>query len=145
MAKAFNVDIKGLKQLQAKFASLPKRVREEVSEELRSTAQNIVGDAKKNFRSQVNTRSGNGYNRIYFNGKDLNFSVFGQAKYAPYLEFGTGKNVRVPSGLESYAAQFKGRGQRKNNIKARPHLFPAFFKYKATAFRNIQRVLNSID
>jgi len=145
MAKAFNIQVKGLKELQAKFNSLPKRVREEVSGQLELGAQNIVKDAKKNLRSQVNTGSGTAMRLITYTGKDLSYSVTAAANYSPYLEFGTGKGVRIPSGLDNYASQFKGRGVRKNNMKARPYLFPAFFNQKVLVFRNIQKVLKSLD
>lgn len=41
--------------------------------------------------------------------------------YAPYVEFGTGKYVRVYPGYEAYAWQFKGRGIREVNLRARPY------------------------
>lgn len=46
-------------------------------------------------------------------------------RYAPYVEFGTGDFVSVPSNLTDYALQFKGRGLRKVNNRARPYFFPA--------------------
>lgn len=46
-------------------------------------------------------------------------------KYAPYVEFGTGDLVSVPSDLTDYAIQFKGKGIRKVNNRARPYFFPA--------------------
>jgi hypothetical protein len=50
--------------------------------------------------------------------------------YAPYIEFGTGDLVKIPAGLEEYAAQFKGRGIRKVNLPARPAVFPSFEEEK---------------
>src|SRR6185436_13684216 len=39
---------------------------------------------------------------------DLEWNVLSNQVYSPYLEFGTKSKTRIPSGLESYAAQFKG-------------------------------------
>lgn len=46
-------------------------------------------------------------------------------RYAPYVEFGTGTLVRVASDLSEYASQFRGKGIRKVNLRARPYFFPA--------------------
>lgn len=51
-----------------------------------------------------------------------------KAKYSPYVEFGTGRKVKLDDlkklGFpESYAAQFKGKGIREVNLPARPFFF----------------------
>lgn len=49
------------------------------------------------------------------------------SSYAPYQEFGTGGLVSIPSELTEEAAQFKGKGIRKVNMRAQPFFFaPAF-------------------
>ncbi len=47
--------------------------------------------------------------------------------YGPYVEFGTGSKVNVPTELKDYAMQFKGAGIRNVNTRAQPYLYPAFF------------------
>jgi len=42
--------------------------------------------------------------------KTLFKSVFSSVRYAPYVEFGTKGNARIPSGYEAFAAQYKGKG-----------------------------------
>jgi hypothetical protein len=64
------------------------------------------------------------------------------AKYAPYVEFGTGGMVEIPKGLESEAAQFKGRGIRKVNMKAQPFFFSPFFEEKNNLLKRIQKLLD---
>jgi HK97 gp10 family phage protein len=55
-------------------------------------------------------------------------SVVGtDVQYAPYVEFGTGRMVNVPSELQEYAMQFKGAGIRQVNTRSQPYLYPAFF------------------
>jgi hypothetical protein len=51
------------------------------------------------------------------------------AEYSAYVEFGTGGLVDVPTGLEGYAMQFKGKGIRQINLAPRPFFFPAAFKH----------------
>jgi HK97 gp10 family phage protein len=58
-----------------------------------------------------------------FGGK-ITFSVV----YAPFVEFGTGGTVLIPSGWETFASQFKGKGIKTINLPPRPFLLPAFEK-----------------
>ena len=62
--------------------------------------------------------------------------------YAPYVEFGTGGLVNIPPGLEAYAAQFKGRGLRRVNLRARPFLFPAAESERRNYESNIKKILS---
>ena len=57
-------------------------------------------------------------------GGKITFSI----NYAPYVEFGTGGKVVVPTGWEAFAMQFKGAGVRTVNLRPRPYLLPAFEK-----------------
>lgn len=52
------------------------------------------------------------------------------AQYAPFVEFGTGTRVDVPSELNAYAKQYQGRGVKQVNIPARPFFYPAVFKQR---------------
>ena len=54
----------------------------------------------------------------------LNYEVVAPIKYAPYVEFGTGGNVSIPPGFESFAQQFFVSGKGRN--RAQPFLIPAF-------------------
>lgn len=142
MAKAFQIEVRGLKQLQDKFKRLPKEIQEDIAEELRTGAALIEQDAKT---LAPRNKAGNGgtlVQSINSLGSGLSWRVIAKAKYSPYVEFGTGSRVRVPSGVQSYAAQFKGSGRRKNNSLAQPFLFPALFKNKPLIYRNIREALN---
>ena len=94
------------------------------------TCQNIVRKAMRfapvNFgflRASVGTNAtGGGMSaEVWAGGSGKGVNVH----YAPYVEFGTGDHVSVPKELMDYAIQFKGRGIRKVNNKARPYFFPA--------------------
>lgn len=55
-------------------------------------------------------------------------AIYAEAKYAPYVEFGTGRRVSLVEldkiGIpHSYAAQFKGQGIREVNLGSRPFFF----------------------
>jgi hypothetical protein len=56
--------------------------------------------------------------------------MYANAPYAAFLEFGTGGSVSVPDGWQDLAIKFKGKGKKRINLRARPHLIPAFYKAK---------------
>lgn len=71
----------------------------------------------------------------------LNFAVEVGAKYAPYVEFGTGTGVVVPEEVQEYAYQFKGKGEKLINIPARPFFFPAYFKHRDELIKSMQETI----
>lgn len=124
MAKTFFAfEVEGLDEVLKGLDQLEKNVIEEVDGELEASAAKISRDAK----SAVPKDTGLLSNAIsYTKVGDYDFEVVAQKEYAPYVEFGTGGMVDVPSGLEDYAIQFKGQGIRQVNLPARPYLFPAY-------------------
>jgi hypothetical protein len=66
------------------------------------------------------------------------------AAYAPYVEFGTGTKVKVPSELSDFAAQYKGDGIKEVNLPARPFFYPEVFKQRTELPKNIERTLKKL-
>jgi len=63
------------------------------------------------------------------------------AAYAPYVEFGTGTKVKVPSELNNFAKQYKGDGVKEVNLPARPFFYPEVFRQRTELPKNIERTL----
>lgn len=63
------------------------------------------------------------------------------AEYSPYVEFGTGTRVKVPSELSAFASQYKGDGIKEVNLPARPFFYPAVYKQRQELPKNIERTL----
>jgi HK97 gp10 family phage protein len=120
---AITANISGLKDLEKKLSKLSKATEDTTANEINNSAINIMRNAKRN----VVVDNGFLRNSISFEPlSKLTYTVEAKAKYAPYVEFGTGGLVTIPSGYEQYAAIFKGKGIRKVNLRARPFLIPAF-------------------
>jgi hypothetical protein len=107
MAQGFALDISGVKNIERAIKRIDEKATKGLSDELSASALNIQRNAKRmapaNFgklRQSIN---------IDIN-KTLFKSVFSSVKYAPYVEFGTKGNARIPSGYEAFAAQYKGKG-----------------------------------
>lgn len=120
---AITANISGLKDLQDKLSKLSKQTEETTANEINASALTIMRNAKRNVVVD------NGFLRNSIGLEPvskLTYTVEAKAKYAPYVEFGTGGLVSIPVGYEQYAAIFRGKGIRKVNLRARPFLIPAF-------------------
>ena len=69
---------------------------------------------------------------------NLEGAVESRVMYAPFIEFGTGSLVQIPSGWEDFASQFRGAGIRQVNISPTPAFVPAIEK-------NFEQMNKAID
>jgi HK97 gp10 family phage protein len=136
-------DIKGIDKLYNKFKSLENKNKGDIKNEFNASALTIQKDAKR----VVVVDNGFLRNSIYLKEVGTNekfvFTVGAKAKYAPYVEFGTGGLVSVPEGYDQLAAMFKGKGIRKINLRARPFLIPAFEQEKPKLIQRLKKLLNA--
>lgn len=136
------LSLKGMDKLQKAIDSKNKALITGIDNEMKATVVEI--NSKQVSRAPIDT----GKLRQSIDWKkeaNLNYTLLTQgmgAKYAPYVEFGTGGMVEIPKGLESEAAQFKGRGIRKVNMKAQPFFFSPFFEEKNNLLKRIQKLLD---
>jgi HK97 gp10 family phage protein len=136
-------DLKGMEKLFKKFKYLDDVAKKEVINEFNASALKIQSDAKRNvvvddgfLRNNIELKEIKSNNRFVF-------TVRAKAKYAPYVEFGTGGLVEIPFGYEKIAAQFKGKNIKKINLKARPFLIPAFEQEKPKLIERLKKLLNA--
>ena len=107
---AITIDIANMTNVNKRFEKLSQDVKNNLKNEINASALKIQSDAKKLAPVNLGTLR----NTIYLaeDSKSNNQYVFGvgsTASYAAYVEFGTGGKVRIPSGYENYAAQFKDK------------------------------------
>lgn len=135
MARAYKV--KGLDNLQRKLEKLPEQIKQATREKIEDAADTIVLKAVSRapvdlgvLRQSIGNEPRNG---------GFNYIIFVSAEYAPYIEFGTGIKVNVPSELTNYAKQFIGKGERQVNLPARPFLFPAYFEERKKLIEDLKK------
>ena len=98
-------------------------------QELSNAITDIAYDAARTAKKSVVVKKSSLKNSISASKVDKNTVVFkASVKYAPYVEYGTGRLVNLSEMEElgipaSYAAQFKGKGIREVNLPARPFFF----------------------
>jgi len=118
----------------------------QIANEIERTLYNILSDAKREVGRISSRLLTSGF--VQFFRRKLSGTVFFNANYAPFVEFGTGKNVfrgsnfNFTADIRQYASQFKRGGKRNPNLKARPYLFPAFVDNTKKLTERIQKLLN---
>lgn len=137
---AINVNITGLDGVKKMLAKADKAINQGLSNEINASALSIQSSAKRlapvNFGVLRNSI-------VLTKISDLTYSVSALAKYAPYVEFGTGAEVTIPVGFEDYAILFKGKGIRKVNMRAQPFLIPSLEMEKPKLIQRLKELINA--
>ena len=84
-------------------------------------------------------------NTSYLNNQLTGTVAFGgnAAPYAPYVEFGTGKNKVIPAGFEKFAYQYYVNGE--GTMNPQPYLIPAFIKYRKVFLSDMRKIAKNIS
>lgn len=107
---SITLDIANIDKVSKRFAKLSDDVKTNLKNEVNASALKIQSDAKKLAPANFGTLRGSIYkNEISKSPNEYMLTVGAAAKYAPYVEFGTGGKVSIPNGYQDYAAQFKGK------------------------------------
>jgi HK97 gp10 family phage protein len=138
--RAFTLDLEGLSETIASLKKKGKDIEADVQDSLQEAAINIERSAASVVVKDKGAAGLSGAINAFQETKN-SWAVEANKNYAAYVEFGTGRLVKIPKGLESYAAQFKGRGVREVNLPARPFLFPAFETGKKWLINEIKNIL----
>ena len=137
---AFGINLTGIKEVENALKIMDKHLRQDVGDEINSSALNIMSSAKRLapidlgfLRGQISIEPVN----------DLTYEVEAKAKYSAYIEFGTGGEVRIPAGYEDLAKIFKGKGIRTVNIRPQPFLIPSFETEKPKLIDRLKKLLDA--
>lgn len=107
--------IEGMDKVMKALKTAPEKIRQQVNAEISASAETIARNAKDaaqdtgdmgGLAKSINSKA-------LPDGAEVGANVF----YAPYVEFGTGKKVSVPSGYEQAAAEAKSQGKRGDFIQ----------------------------
>ena len=129
-------------KLQKKLANLKAFDKRGLGTEMARTGAEISRIAKRSAPKDTGALQ----QSISFGARGKQVVVVADKMYAPYVEFGTGGMVKLDDMVElgippSYAMQFKGKGIREVNLKARPF----FFSSARIGFNNLlKRVDNRL-
>lgn len=103
----FSFNITGLGELRNRIAKAPDKIKREISAELKDSAN------KMRMRAIQDAPADNGILRAGIQVNEItktNYGIFSNALYSGYIEFGTKRRVKIPSGLSNVAAELRGKG-----------------------------------
>jgi HK97 gp10 family phage protein len=108
MAK-ITVSIKGMNEAINAMKLKGEKVKAQVDAELQASAQIIVNNA---VRDAPTDESRLRQSISYSKQGEMSYKVVADVFYAPYIEWGTKRRIKIPSDQQEIAAQYKGRAKR---------------------------------
>ena len=114
----FALNLSGMENLTKRLKTIQDDLTKGVAEEISASTMKIEKDAKRNAPVNIGTLRQSIHGESTLNGMTGKVTV--DASYGAYVEFGTGGKVKIPSGYEEFAGQFKGKsgGSLEDFIKA---------------------------
>ncbi len=119
------INAQDLAMLNKKLKKLKKFSEQKFSNEIGYTAADIISKAT----SKVPVDTGNLKQSLSYGSQKNQAYVEANAKYAPYVEFGTGGSISTSDAQElgisssMIKTMFKGQGKREVNMKPQPYFF----------------------
>lgn len=103
MADVLTLNISG--DLLDRLKRAPQTLIQEVQRELKDGADRIARNAQRDAPVDEGAlRRGITVAKV----NDSEFTITSAARHSPFIEWGTKRRVKVPAGLQQYAAQFRG-------------------------------------
>lgn len=151
MAK-YGIRLEGMQRMTARIEGLRGEVEDILAEEIEASAEAIELQAKQNAPDVIQTAYGGvedepGQIRSSLRAwkvSKLEWHV-GMSRTGPindlagFLEWGTGKYIEIPAGLEAYAMMWYVNG--RGTILPQPFLFPAVEKERKRLVENLKKDL----
>ena len=119
------INAQDLAMLNKKLKKLKKFSDQKFSNEIKYTAADIISKAT----SKVPVDTGNLKQSLSYGSQKNQAYVEANAKYAPYVEFGTGGSISTTDAQElgisssMIKSMFSGQGKREVNMKPQPYFF----------------------
>jgi HK97 gp10 family phage protein len=136
------MEIKGLNTVLSNLRKYGQEAEKDIEAVTEQVARNIEKYAKQNAPTDLG-KLGQSIQAVKDTPLNWNIEAGGVlAPYAPFVEFGTGGLVEVPTELQEQAIKFKGQGIKKINLRARPFLYPALLRGRAEYLDKLKKVLS---
>ena len=142
---SINFDKKSLNAFYKYLKGLEDNVADYVRAEVEDAMLSIESEAVSNVKVQSGAlKQSIQSTPIKVSKNQITGGVEVGAYYAPYVEFGTGTSVKIPTELVQFASEFIGDGIREVNLPARPFFYPEVFKQRTELPKNIERTLTTL-
>lgn len=134
--------IEGLSRLKAILYAMANKVPQKTKLAVKKAGVNLQTNAKNDAPIDTGKLRQSISLKMSPDGYEAKVSAGGaSAPYAPYIEFGTGGAVQIPTGWEDLAAEFRGKGVKTISLKPRPYLIPNFEKQAAELKKELEEII----
>jgi hypothetical protein len=139
MSKAFTFELVGADKLLKALDKLEDRIVKKIEFRIEDFVKEVNSEqiARCPVGGENDLRGGNDFRK----DGPMVWSLFNTMEYAPYVEFGTGAFVKVPTGLEDYAMQFYVNGE--GITPATPFFFAPFLTKRKELIEQIKKDLTA--
>ena len=125
---------------------LTRKMQDELYDDLKVIVEAATSQASMQAKQNVKVDKAGLKSSILALHKGLTGEVRVGAEYGPYLDFGTGSEIQIPSDWQEVAIQFKGAGIREVNNRAQPFFYPAIdrhiHRFQIACDKALERVMN---
>jgi len=140
---ASEMNVFGIDKLITELKNYSEKVNTDINNSVKAAALNVESRAKMDCPVDMGTLRASINTRPIKDDEGYGWEVFTLLEYAPYVEFGTGTRVSIPTGYEEYARQFKGQ-KSIVGMNAQPYLIPNFEMEKMALIENIKKIIGNV-
>jgi HK97 gp10 family phage protein len=140
---ASEMNVFGIDKLITELKDYSKKINNGLNNSVKEAALNVETRAKMDCPVDMGTLRASINSRPIKDNEGNGWEVFTPLEYAPYVEFGTGTRVSIPTGYEEYAMQFKGQKEIAG-MNAQPYLIPNFEMEKIALIENIKIIISNV-
>ena len=140
---ASEINVFGIDKLIGELKNYSEKVYTNIDNAMQESARNVQRQAIMDAPSDMSTLRRSIEVKPIKEETWSGYEIFSLLPYAPYVEFGTGTRVTIPTGYEEYAMQFKGQKEIAG-MNAQPYLIPNFEMEKANLMANLKKIVTNV-
>ena len=140
---ASEMNVFGIDKLITELKNYSEKINNDINNRVKEAALNVESRAKMDCPVDMGTLRASINTRPIKDDEGYGWEVFTPLEYAPYVEFGTGTRVSIPTGYEEYAMQFKGQ-KSIAGMNAQPYLIPNFEMEKMALIENMKKIISNV-
>jgi hypothetical protein len=140
---ASEMNVFGIDKLIGELKNYSEKVYTNIDNAMQESARNVQKQAIMDAPSDMSTLRRSIEVKPIKEETWSGYEIFSLLPYAPYVEFGTGTRVTIPTGYEEYAMQFKGQKEIAG-MNAQPYLIPNFEMEKSNLMANLKKIVTNV-
>ena len=141
---ASEINVFGIDKLIGELKNYSEKVYTNIDNAMQESARNVQRQAIMDAPSDMSTLRRSIEVKPIKEETWSGYEIFSLLPYAPYVEFGTGTRVTIPTGYEEYAEQFWSHNTEWAGMNAQPYLIPNFEMEKSNLMANLKKIVTNV-